>query len=96
MNEEIRMEFGISHEEALEIDNYIQIYRENDLNEHYEVNMYISRNNLWGNFVNIRSLNDHGESKNIPGILPKFYAAVCKELNIGGAGGDPLDNARSY
>ncbi len=83
-------------DEERELNEYIDIYLKNGFKEHYEVNDYITKNNLWDNFSNMRSLNDHRGCKNILGILPKFYAQVCKRLNIEGAGGSPLDNATHY
>lgn len=87
---------NLSFKESHEINHYTKIFLENGFKEHYEVNRYISKMNLWDEFQNIRSLNDHGENKNIPGILPKFYAIVCKKLEITGAGGTPLDQAKHY
>ena len=86
----------LSLKESQEINQYTKIFLENNFKEHYEVNRYISKMNLWDEFPNIRSLNDHGENKDIPGILPKFYAIVCKKLEITGAGGTPLDQAKHY
>ena len=82
--------------EENEISHYIKIYIDNGFQEHYEVNSYISKNNIWDLFPNIRSLNDHGIHKEIPGILERFYAIVCKRLDIDGAGGTPLDKAEHY
>ncbi len=79
-----------------EISHYIKIYIDNGFKEHYEVNSYISQNNIWDSFPNIRSLNDHGVHKKIPGILERFYAIICKRLDIEGAGGTPLDKAEHY
>ena len=86
----------ISLSEDNEVKQYIKIFKDNNFKEHYEVNVYISQNKLWDDFSNIRSLNDHGDYKEIPGILPKFYAIICKELDIDGAGGHSLDKANPY
>lgn len=82
--------------EEKEVTNYIKIYMDNGFTEHFEVNTFISQNNMWDLFPNMRSLNDHAENKEIPGILPKFYAIVCKRLDIEGAGGASLDKAEHY
>ncbi len=79
-----------------EVARYIKIYRDMDFTQHYEVNAYITKNNLWDKFHNIRSFNYHGEHEKIQGILPHYFAQVCKELSIAGAGGAPLDKAVSY
>lgn len=86
----------LSLDESNEVKKYIDIYRSNNFKEHYEVNSYISKMNLWNDFPNIRSLNDHGDNIEIPGILPRFYAIICKELEIDGAGGASLDKATPY
>lgn len=86
----------ISLSESNEIKKYIDLFKDNKFKEHYEVNNYITKNGFWNDFSNIRSLNDHGIYKEIPGILPKFYAIVCKELEIDGAGGTSLDKANRY
>jgi len=86
----------LNTDEEQEVNRYIQIYIENDFKEHFEVNKYISFNNMWDLFPNIRSLNNHANNKEIPGILPKFYAIVCKKLDIKGAGGAALDKAEHY
>lgn len=82
--------------EEKEVNQYIKIYIDNGFQEHFEVNNYISQNNMWNLFPNIRSLNDHANNKEIPGILPKFYAIVCKKLDIDGAGGAALDKSEPY
>jgi hypothetical protein len=57
---------------------------------------YLAETNSWDKFSHIRSMNKHGIHTGIHGILPKFYAIVCKRLEIGVAGGAPLDEARPY
>jgi cold shock CspA family protein len=79
-----------------QIMEYIGIYKKESFTQHYEVNNYITVNKIWDRFSEIRSLNDHGESKNIPGILPKFYAIVCTILKITGANGAPLYKSEKY
>lgn len=82
--------------ETKEIDDYIKLYRENSFSKHFEVNEYILDNNLWGEFPTIRSLNDHGNYKEIHGIQPKYFEVVCRLLGISGEGGLPLDAYKKY
>lgn len=91
----VSIQKNISLQELNEIKNYINIYKKHNFKEHYEVNEFISKMNLWGKFPKIRSLNDHG-SYRVQGILPKFFAIICEELNIEGASGAPLDRATPY
>ena len=88
--------FHLNRQEQQEVSNYIHIYLKNKYKEHYEVNAYISKMNLWDNFQTIRAYNDHGTHVQIKGILPKYYAVVCKILDIKGAGGKPLDSSSHY
>ena len=92
----LQIKYNLSSIEFEQIKRYISIYKENSFQEHYEVNQYITNNDLWDEFSKIRSLNDHGSHKGIPGILPKFYGVACKMLNISGADGAPLDKAEPY
>jgi hypothetical protein len=83
-------------DENKEIHEYLKIFLNNGFKEHYQVNNYITQKNMWNNFKIMRSLNDHGEHKNIKGIQPKYYAIICKRLNISGAGGKQLDDVHLY
>lgn len=83
-------------DEEKEINEYVNIFLKNGFSEHYEVNNYISQNNLWSKFKKIRSLNDHGVYKGIKGIQPKYYAIVCKRLSLTSGGGRPLDDVHIY
>ena len=87
---------NITVAEYLELKRYLEIFKKNNFTKHYEVNEFISNNLLWNEFQNIRSLNKHGEYKGIKGILPKFFAIICAELEISGANGTPLDKAEHY
>jgi len=91
-----RSPYDLSLLESSQIKEYIEIYKEQSFEEHYEVNNFISNHNMWNRFSEIRSLNDHGKHKNIPGILPKFYAIVCEMLQIEGADGAPLEKSQKY
>ena len=83
-------------DELREIDEYIKLYKENHCKEHYQVNQIVSNKGEWDKFKNIRSLNDHGPHKEIPGIQPKYYKIICDLLNISGCQGLPLDSYKKY
>lgn len=82
--------------ETIEINRYIEIFRNQGFSKHTEVNDYISNNGLWDEFRTIRSLNDHGKFREIEGIQPKYFKVVCAVLKISGEGGLSLDSYRSY
>ncbi len=82
--------------ESREVQHYIQIFRENHFQEHTEVNNHITAGDMWDAFPTIRSLNDHGEYKHIPGIQPKYYEIICQLLSIWGNNGRPLDDFHKY
>lgn len=86
----------LTNSETEEINAYIKIYRENSFSKHFEVNRFISDNDLWCKFPTIRSLNNHGEHKDIPGIEPKYFEVICQLLDISGEGGLSLDAYRKY
>ena len=87
---------NLTYAEIQEINEYIKIYHENGFAKHYEVNEYISTNSLWEQFPNIRSLNNHGDHKDIEGIQPKYFEIICQQLKISGENGLPLDAYRQY
>lgn len=82
--------------ESKEINEYIKIYLKNSFSKHYEVNEYISENNLWDNFTTIRSLNKHADYEKIKGIEPEYFKIICQILNISGEGGSPLESYKKY
>jgi len=86
----------LTRAETAEITEYTRIYRENSFSKHFEVNNYITENGLWETFPMIRSLNDHGVNKEIPGIEPKYFRIVCQLLGVSGEDGLPLDSYRKY
>jgi len=86
----------LRHEESEEIQKYIDIYYNEGYCTHIQVNEYITGKNLWHQFPTIRSLNDHGEYRNIPGIQPKYFEIICRILKISGENGRPLDSFRAY
>lgn len=87
---------SLSQIESSEIQEYIHIFKANGFSKHTQVNDYITNNSLWGHFPTIRSLNDHGDYKEIEGIEPKYFEVVCRILNISGEGGRNLDNFTKY
>ncbi|WP_422732354.1 hypothetical protein ACOV1V_09645 [Leclercia pneumoniae] len=91
--------FGMYYDKATEkeLALYISLFKEIGATEHYEVNEYITNNDMWYEFSQIRSLNDHGRGKeNIPGIQPKFFREVCQRLKISGGKGSPLVRSKQY
>ena len=86
----------LNFKEIEEIQRYINIYQAESFCAHFEVNKYITSHNLWNQFPTIRSLNDHGELKNIHGIQPKYFEIICHLLKISGENGRPLDAYRAY
>ncbi|MCL7420600.1 MAG: hypothetical protein M8364_06825 [Methylobacter sp.] len=86
----------LTPDESDELNDYIRMYRENSFSKHFEVNEYISANNLWDRFPTIRSLNDHGDYKGIKGIQPKYFEIICRLLDISGEEGAPLDAYTKY
>ena len=95
-NDELKLqsEYGLSKKELSQVIEYVSIFKKYSFKKHYEVNNYISKHNLWDNFSTMRSLNDHGTNKNIPGIMPKFFSVICRILEISGGNGAPLDKAK--
>lgn len=86
----------LSSNETEEINEYIKIFRDHGCTKHHEVNEIIAKNRLWNNFKTIRSLNDHGEFKEIEGIQPQYFEIVCNILKISGDKGLPLDGYKKY
>jgi len=86
----------LSADETDEINEYIKIFRENGCTKHYEVNEIITQNGIWDRFKTIRSLNDHGEYKEIAGIQPQYFEIVCSILKISGEKGLSLDSYKKY
>jgi hypothetical protein len=84
-----------SNEVIKELREWIKIYTEHSFKTQSEVNNYITNNHRWNEFPIIRSLNDHEECKNIPGIQEKYYAIVSRHLGLTGKG-RPLTRSRHY
>ena len=79
-----------------ELLNYLWIYKINNMSEHWQVNEFISENDIWDEFKEIRSMNDHGYEFQIHGIKPNYYAIICSVLNKEKGDGAPLIDWRSY
>ena len=86
----------LSSKETKEIGEYIKIFRDYDCTKHHDVNEIITKKNIWDNFKTIRSLNDHGQYKDIEGIQPEYFEIVCSILKISGERGLPLDKYAKY
>ena len=82
--------------EVREINEYMKIFNDYGCSEHHQVNEVIGRNGAWDRFQTIRSLNDHGEYKEIEGIQPKYFEIICEILKISGGFGRPLDRYKRY
>ena len=86
----------LSSNEAKEINEYIKIFRDHGCAKHHEVNEIIAQKGEWDSFKSIRSLNDHGEHKEIEGIQPQYFEIVCNILKLSGESGLPLDSFQKY
>jgi hypothetical protein len=81
---------------CVEVGKYVLIFQKMGFKHHWEVNRFISQNNRWDDFVNIRSMNDHGNGKVVRGILPEYFKVVCEVLAITGDKGDKLLSSTPY
>ena len=86
----------LSLSENKEINDYIQLFCDHGCTKHHEVNEIIAQKGDWDNFKTIRSLNDHGEYREIEGIQPKYFEIICNILKISGEKGLPLDSFQKY
>ncbi len=86
----------LSEKELDEISKYLEIYKNNNFFYHYEINNYISKNNMWDEFPTIRSLNNHGKGKIVHGIQPKYFKIICQTLDITDNNGDNLKDYQPY
>ena len=96
IEERLSKKYNIIFFEAIEVSYYIRIFEDNFFEDHYEVNKYITKKGDWEYFTHIRSYNNHGIYKNIPGIRPKFFRIICQELSIKNFKGSPLDKYTPY
>ncbi len=86
----------LTNEQVEQIANYIWIFKSNNFKHHWEVNELISKSQIWDGFSELRSLNNHGPSGIVKGITPKFFAIICKVLEITGDDGEPLVDFEKY
>ena len=86
---------AILHNEG-QLSQYLYIYKSQCCTEHWQVNKYIERKNMWDDFSELRSVNMHGNGYSAKGILPKYFSIICEALNIEGDGGSRLLSADSY
>ncbi|MFQ2192991.1 hypothetical protein [Aeromonas jandaei] len=93
---DIANKYSLSNNEIEQMKSYMNIYNIQGFKSQKEANKYITNKNRWGEFPDIRSLNDHGAYKNVPGILPKFYRIACEILDITKGNGAPLIKATKY
>lgn len=93
---DITKKYNLSNNEVQQIKDYIRVYNEHGFNSQKDANNFITNENYWDKFPDIRSLNLHGTYKDVPGILPKFYRITCEILNITRGNGAPLKKATKY
>jgi len=80
-----------------ELQHYIDLYKKIGATKHYEVNNHITNHELWDEFKEIRSINNHGLGKeNILGIEPKYYREICQRLKLNNGNGSPLKSSKHY
>lgn len=87
---------NLSIDTLAQLVTYIWIYKSNHCLEHWEVNEYITRKRYWNDFSLLRSLNDHGYNNKVKGIQPKYFAIICRTLNIKSDDGAPLKDYEPY
>lgn len=87
---------NLTPQEQWEINEYIQIYKRLNFSKHYEVNNYISRNQLWGRFPTIRSMNTHANGAVVQGIFPRYYGIVCDLVGMESGDGTSLEKSEEY
>lgn len=93
---DIAKKYDLSNNEVEQIQGYMNIYNVHNFKSQKEANKFITNKIRWGEFPDIRSLNDHGAYKNVPSILPKFYRITCEILDITKGNGAPLIKATKY
>ena len=89
-------DYKLTNKEWEQVKEYVLIFKKNSLKKHHEVNNYITNNNLWDDFSELRSMNDHGSNKVVHGITEKHFKLICEILNITGDNGAPLIKAERY
>lgn len=92
----LKCQYNLTADEVNQIKKYMSIYGEKNFTSQKQANKYITYNNIWDEFPNIRSLNDHKEHKNVPGIIPKFYKITCDVLRLLKGDGNKLTKFTRY
>ncbi len=88
--------YKLSSQEIDQLKKYMTIYIDHDFSEQKFANSYITKNELWHKFPDIRSLNEHGDHKDVPGILPRIYSITCEILDLTKGNGKPLTGFHKY
>lgn len=86
----------LTNEEIDQLLNYLWIFRTKGFRAHWQVNKYISKNDLWDDFDALRSFNDHGYRNRVKGITPEFFAIACGAMNMATGDGQPLEDYERY
>ncbi|HEX5272720.1 MAG TPA: hypothetical protein VFW33_19620 [Gemmataceae bacterium] len=86
----------LSDQERCEVERYVEIFRRKGFKKHWQVNDWIGCFDSWDNFRSIRAINDHVVAKGLQGIQPKFFAIVCRLLEINDFDGSPLIKSTTY
>ncbi|GAB3215657.1 hypothetical protein [Pseudaeromonas pectinilytica] len=94
-NHLIELNSCLNEKEHTEIMRYIEIFKNHDCSELFQVNDIITKNQLWDDFTTIRAKNDHGPHKGLLGLLPKYFEVVSSILAVRGMG-TPLDRSQHY
>ena len=67
-----------SRQDHIEIQHYVQLMRKYGINTIVEMNKYISKNNMWNNFSNIRRENTYNYGFTSIGISKDAYKSICE------------------
>jgi hypothetical protein len=85
-----------SDKEIEQLSLYLAIYKKKHCTEHWQVNALISKHSVWSKFDELRSHNTHESGYVAEGILPKYFAIICRALKISHSGGSHLLDAEAY
>ncbi|MBY0446784.1 MAG: hypothetical protein K2Q15_16435 [Burkholderiales bacterium] len=89
-------QFPLSRPVLVEVLKWVNVFNDGRCTYQKDANEIITRENRWNEFPNLRSLNDHGMHKRVPGIESNYYSLFCYLLGCGGAGGAPLEASHKY
>ncbi|EKR4921503.1 hypothetical protein GVH93_20410 [Escherichia coli] len=79
-----------------EITHYMSIYHTQKFSKHYEINNWITQNDLWERFRNIRSINHHVGGVVVKGIRETYFKITCRLLAISDEGGSRLEKCQPW